>query len=331
MDTVYFIVPVFNVVNYLKRCVDSIKAQTYKNTYTFLVDDGSQDTSGKLCDEYAKGSDNIEVIHKANGGLSDARNAGIERALTLGDKDDYLVFLDSDDFVRNDFVEKLVEISNNHHCEITQCAYEKGDCDDFERNSKAQIRVEALDKKEALLGYKLKTQATNKLYRLYLFQTERFPVGRINEDEFLIYRLAYICKKIAFTNEKLYYYFQREGSIMSNIAKNLKNNPRKNDWFYAYLERIKFFEQKNEHDQVLRTYEKICTDIILRFTEQMRLDKSDRDRSMTRGEYIQVYRRFFSLMIRRKGMPVKRSLLYVTFFVFPYSACVAEKLTELRK
>lgn len=330
MNRVFFIVPVYKVEKYLKRCVESILAQTYKNRYIILVDDGSPDECPKICDAYADENDDVEVIHKQNGGLSDARNVGLARCMELGEKDDYVAFVDSDDYLRTDFAEKLVEICSMYGCDIAQCEREKGSSDKFS-SCGVKGKIEVISGKDALLGYRLKTQITTKIYKLNLLNDEKFPVDKLNEDEFLIYRLAYKAKSIGFTDEKLFYYFQRSDSIMDIVAKGMKNNSHRYDWMWAYIERIVFFQEENEPDQILRTYEKICTDIILRSTEQLHIKREDRDPALNRGEYIRTYRNCCKKMLSRKGMPLKRKLMYIMFYCCPYSAYAAEKLVPLRK
>jgi len=114
MNKIYFIIPVYKVEKYLKRCVDSVINQTYKNVHIVLVDDGSPDKCGEICDQYAKEHDNITVIHKENGGLSDARNKGLLYVRENADKDDYLTFLDSDDFVHREFSKILTELMEDN-------------------------------------------------------------------------------------------------------------------------------------------------------------------------------------------------------------------------
>lgn len=331
MPVVYIITPVYNVENYLERCVDSLVNQSYGNVKIVLIDDGSTDSSPKICDNYAERFENISVIHKKNGGLSDARNAGLSYCFENSKNidDDYVTFVDSDDFIHTDFVKKMIALSRDNDCQAIQCSYEKGSENHFsDFTEKTKITVS--DGRNALLGYSLKSQCCAKLYKLNLFLDESFRTGVLNEDEYFTYRIIYKCKKTAFTNEKLYYYFQRRGSIMHHIANNIKNSPHRNDWLYAYLERIAFFEEKEDYEQVLKTYEKICTDIILRFTEQMQLPKEERDKAVGSGEYMRVYRSFFKKMIKLKTIPAKRRLMYIIFYIFPISAVITSYIRPLR-
>lgn len=330
MRTIYFIVPVYKVEKYLRRCVDSVLKQTYAPVRLILVDDGSPDGCPEICDEYANENPNIDVIHKQNGGQADARNAGLDFVFEAADMEDYITFLDSDDFLRPDYAKRMVELCETYGCDMAQCAYEKGSGDRFsDRAEKPRIEVATCE--DALLGYTLKSINMLKLYKARLLKDVRYPKGVTNEEEFTTYRAAYNGDRIVFTNEKLYYYYQRDGSIMDVLAKKLKNNPHRFDWLDAYKERIEFFTKEGKPDQVARTREKICTDIILRYSEQMRLRPEERDTDCVNGKYLDIYRENYKLMIKRRGIPLKRRLIYAAFRLFPYSAALAGRIFTLRK
>ena len=330
MNKIFFVVPVYKVEKYLGRCVESILTQTYENTEIVLVDDGSPDNCPKLCDDYAEKYPNIKVVHKENGGLSDARNAGIVYVRKVMEDKDYITFVDSDDFLHKDFAKRMIELCEENDCNLAQCCYEKGSNEVFEKE-KTDENVSCISAEDALLGYRLKSQVCSKLFKAKVFDDIFFPVGVINEDEFTTYRAVYDAKKMVFTNEKLYYYFQHGSGIMTEIAKKLKNNPRRYDFLKAYEERIKFFEEKNLPLQVMKTKEKICTDIILRYCEQMWLKKEDRDIDCINGTYMRLYRDNFKEMIKRKGMPIKRRLMFNAFYVLPTTAIIAGKVLKMRK
>ncbi len=330
MNKIFFVVPVYKVEKYLSRCTDSILAQTYENTKIILVDDGSPDNCPKLCDEYADKYSNIKVIHKENGGLSDARNAGIMYVREVADDEDYITFVDSDDYIHSDYALRMISLCEENGCNLSQCSYEKGSSDIFEKTNVA-ANVECNTAEEALLGYRIKSQVCAKVFKVKVFKDILFPVGVINEDEFTTYRAVFNAENMVFTDENLYYYFQHGTGIMADVAKKLKNNPRRYDFLKAYDERIKFFEEKKLPLQVMKTKEKICTDIILRYCEQMWLKKEDRDTDCVNGTYMKLYRRNFKEMIKRKGMPLKRRLMFIAFYVMPRSGVIAGKILGLRK
>ena len=248
----------------------------------------------------------------------------------MADGDDYLTFLDSDDFVHIDYAKRMIELCEENGCGLAQCGYEKGSNDTFSDTS-VDANIQVLTSNDALLGYRLKSLSCTKVYKVSTFNGVDFPVGVINEDEFVTYRVTYNANKVVLTDENLYYYFQHDTSIMDNVARKLKNNPRRHDYLKAYAERSEFFEQKNMPYQVMKAKEKICTDIILRYCEQMYLKKDERDTDCTDGTYMRLYRENYKLMIKRKGMPLKRKLMYIFFNIAPISGVIMGKIFTLRK
>jgi len=215
------IIPVYKVEECLNRCVDSILNQTYKNIEIILVDDGSPDKCGKICDRYAAKDNRIQVLHKENGGLSSARNAGIEIA-----NGEYYTFLDSDDWVDNRYIEKLYTLIKETESDISVCNFEKVYSEDTKlENSKIEIyeftNIEALEQLTGRFYIQLVT-AWGKLYHRSLFKDIRYPVCKIHEDEYIAHHLYYKANKIVMTTEKLLYYWQREDSI-TGIGFNLRN------------------------------------------------------------------------------------------------------------
>ncbi len=329
MNKLFFVVPVYNVEEYLTRCISSLVSQTYKNIEIVLIDDGSKDKSGQICDEAEKNHGVITVIHRDNGGLSEARNTGIDYCLKKGDGEDWITFVDSDDFVREDFGTRMISLAEKFDAQLVQCGYEKGGGDNFTLFEKGEDFT--VGKREALLGYTLKSQAWAKLYKLKMFEDIKFPSGVFNEDEFTTYKAVYKADLVAFTDERMYYYYQRETSIMDTIARKLRNNPRKNDFIAAYDERYAFFEACKEREQMLKTKEKLCNDIILRYAEQMSLKRDERDIDVVGEKYMKLYKDAYREMIRRKGIPLKRKVMFKVFLMLPISALWASKVTNLRK
>lgn len=215
-ELISVVVPVYNVEKYLCKCVDSIIKQTYQNLEIFLVDDGSLDHCGQICDEYAKKDNRIIVIHKSNGGLSDARNVAIDRA-----KGKYITFIDSDDYVALDMVEFLYQSIKKYEADISTCMYQ---------NFWEGQKVETVDKKDAsrvvfdnekalevmLYQKGCTTSAWGKLYLTKLFKDIRYPFGKICEDLDTTYLLFSKAKKIVISDCKKYYYLQRANSIINS-------------------------------------------------------------------------------------------------------------------
>lgn len=209
------IVPVYNVEKYLSKCVDSLLNQTYKNTEILLVDDSSTDNSGYLCDQYAITDKRITVIHKENGGLSDARNAGLDRF-----KGEYVTFVDSDDYLALDCVETLYQnlIEFRSDFSITNLIFHEETTGKKWRPYRFRHEKGVLDK-ESLLNTifyfdQTNTSACGKLYRRGLFTDIRYPKGKNYEDLATIYHIVDICNRVSYINREMYYYTQTPNSII---------------------------------------------------------------------------------------------------------------------
>lgn len=204
------IVPVYNVEKYLCRCIDSILEQTIKNYELILVDDGSTDNSGKICDDYQKKKEQIIVIHKENGGLSSARNAGIDIATG-----EYLGFVDGDDFIDNDMYEFLYNNIIKEEAEISVCG--SFDCYDGKISKILPPYYKVMNQEDAIKsildGKIAGASACNKLYKREIFNDIRYPIGKTSEDAFIIIELLMKCNKIVISSKQKYYYFHRENSI----------------------------------------------------------------------------------------------------------------------
>ncbi|MFF2910886.1 glycosyltransferase family 2 protein [Paenibacillus sp. NPDC057934] len=244
------VVPIYNVELYLNKCVESIMQQSYENIEIILVDDGSLDKSGDICDGYAKKDNRIKVIHKENGGLSSARNAGIH--MSTGN---YICFIDSDDWINKEFIEKLFSKIIEYDADIVVCGftYEYGE-KSIENNFIGS--QESLDRHEALENlfngnYLNMTVAWNKLYKKKLFDTIQYEVGIINEDENIIHEILYKSSKVICIDKCLYHYRMRENSITQKTF-SIKNL----DSVHVYENRLAFFEENNENEFVALTLHK---------------------------------------------------------------------------
>lgn len=203
------VVPIYNVQQYLEKCIDSIIAQTYTNIEIILVDDGSKDGCPAICDEYAKKDDRIRVIHKPNGGLSSARNAGIEIATG-----EYISFVDSDDYISEDMIEQLYDTLQNEQNAISVCLFtsdEEGLSVGINKDKEYFTSAEAI--REILLERKFHTSAVAKLYPTRIFDEIRFPVGLYYEDFATMYKLFAECEKIVFVKTYKYFYVFNPDSI----------------------------------------------------------------------------------------------------------------------
>lgn len=211
-ELISVIVPIYNVELYLRKCVDSILNQTHRNLEIILVDDGSPDKCGVICDEYAKMDKRVKVIHKPNGGLSDARNAGLE--IMTGD---YVGFVDSDDWIEPDMYTKLLELLQRFHADMAF----GGVADELESNGVSQITKRSNygekpffeNRVEAMQRYFYGSWAAwDKLYKSSVFENIRYPVGEINEDEAIVLKLLDRCNRVCYTNDICYHYMTRKNS-----------------------------------------------------------------------------------------------------------------------
>ena len=204
------IIPAYNVEQYVERCVYSVTKQTYRNLEIILVDDGSTDCTGIICDKLAKEDNRISVIHKTNGGLSDARNAGIDVS-----RGEYISFVDSDDYITSDMLEHMMNAMCETDISMVVVGFWKQSGDAREYCGPTTERVVSSEEalKDIYIGHEIYPASWNKLYRRALFNNNRFAVGMINEDSEIITKLLVECKRVALVSKPLYIYMIREGSI----------------------------------------------------------------------------------------------------------------------
>lgn len=220
--TISVIVPIYNVEPYIQNSINSIRKQSYHNLEIILIDDGSTDRSGIMADEYAKEDERIQVIHKKNGGLSDARNRGIEQATG-----DYICFVDSDDTIHHDYIDTMVKLVKEYQCDIVQCAFMRTGETTVESTPVTDATVQIYSNLEMLdniySAISVETiVAWNKLYKRELFDTIRFPLNMLHEDEATTYQVIFKAEKIVRTSAVLYFYYQNNTGIM-NSAYNIRH------------------------------------------------------------------------------------------------------------
>lgn len=234
MAEVSIIVPVYQVEKYIRQCIDSILAQTFTDFELILVDDGSKDNSGKICDEYAEKDKRIRVIHKENGGLSDARNKGLDNA-----SGNYFMFVDGDDYIAPNMTECLHNNILKADADIAACNYRYIFESDGEKDFATENKAEVLNSNEIFYNrknernYGFWTVAWNKLYKREKFKSLRFRFGKYHEDEFWANDIYQTDITVIAVKESLYYYRQRSNSIMGN-----KNIRKCFDIIEAFQERI---------------------------------------------------------------------------------------------
>ena len=239
MEKVSIVIPVYNVEEYLQYSVGSLRQQTYSNIEIILVDDGSTDRSGEICDQYAQEDDRIRVLHLQNGGISYARNNGVRVATA-----DWIMLLDSDDYYDRRTVEYLMGLKDQYNVDLVSTpvievrSYEDKDFsgDLNEKSSRKLDRHTALI--EMFYGHHVGTHSGGKLYKKEILLQHPYPEGMIYEDLAIAYEHIAACKEIAVSNLNLYKYYRRAGStVNSKYSDRLLDFYKAMEWNRAYVER----------------------------------------------------------------------------------------------
>ncbi len=249
------IVPIYNLESYIPQCIDSILSQSFTNFELILVNDGSTDNSGELCDEYARLDSRVRVIHKENGGIASSRNAGLEVA-----RGEYIGFVDNDDYINKYMFEELFNNAIKHSSDTVVCDYLKVEEDQFIDTEvfNSDYSLQNFSNKEALhFIYKNMEKDTfiypwNKLYKRYLFDEIKYEHGNIYDDETIAHKLLYRSNKVTYIQSELYYYVKRKGSQINSPF-----STKKFGRVYALKGREEFFRNKKEselHQKALKHY-----------------------------------------------------------------------------
>ena len=306
------IVPVYNVEEYLENCLNSIINQTYKNIEIILVDDGSTDNCGGICDEYSKKDNRIKVIHKKNEGLSSARNAGLDNF-----KGDFVIFIDSDDEIHPQYIEILLYFSNKYNADIVQNGFGINEIDlhkidDFDRINHSLFNRNEAESNLANV-FKDYVSVCNKLFSKKSIGSDRFPIGKINEDVYTIYKFIWNIDNGSFVSLDiaLYKYFEREHSIMHK-----KYSLKRLDELDGWREAIVFFDKSG--------CEEIKKCFLLRYYERLKkhwyhLNNSDIAKKKT--EMINLSNRgkeFYKAIIKEKNVSFYRKIDITLFCYMPF-------------
>lgn len=248
MEKISVIVPVYNVEKYLHRCVDSLLSQSYTNIEIVLINDGSADRSGEICDEYAQREPRVKVLHQEYNGVADARNKGV--AMATGD---YIIFLDGDDEADKEYVGKLYKTLIENDLDIAQCCLLRI------RNGQPINKLDVKDGVRIFNGMEMQMKTFDrdryfcnvvcgKLFKKELFEGLSFPYGRINEDESMIYLLTFRSKRVGIIDDYLYYYHYNGDSITEK-----KYNIHRLDAFYMLEEKFAFYKEQGLEDFANKT------------------------------------------------------------------------------
>ena len=311
------VVPVYNVEPYLKRCVDSILKQTFSDFELILVDDGSPDHCPSICDDYATKDDRVHVIHKENGGLSSARNAGIDYAMTQ--ESEWLTFVDSDDWVHPQYLELLYRAVIEHDTRIGSCGYEtvNRDCAEYPG---AKGIIEVLTPEQYWCYTQTNaTIAWGKLYSKELFYNLRYPEGVIHEDELTTYRALFACSTVVLVKIPLYFYFVNPDSIMRS-SWSLKSLVA----FRAYREQCEFFLEHGFWEAFRYSNRAYVWMIGYMFDESCRVPKQyRRQKRVIKKAWRNDFRRW-----REQYFPKSKKYGGLFLLFYPFKVMVIDNLSE---
>lgn len=308
-EQISVIIPIYNVEPYLKKCVDSVLAQTYENIEVILVDDGSTDGCPAICDAYLQEDSRVKVIHKENGGLSSARNAGLNIA-----KGELISFVDSDDFIEPGMLETMYEALSSSHADMAVCDYRKVDSLGNELSQRPEVvtRDEVLDEaaywKKVYEPHAMRyVVAWSKLYRRRLWEKTRYPEGKINEDAYVLHELVHACGKIAIVSYVGYNYTVREGSIMSSKMKKANF-----DLLDAWFLRIAYFQREGKLEEIQKQLSECCVELLARY--HLCNTKAEKEQF---HKYFQEYKSLYNQAKREIRMPIKERIKTIGCEFFP--------------
>ena len=294
MPLISVIVPVYKVKEYLHRCVDSILSQSFDSFELILIDDGSPDECGEICDSYAAKDDRVIVIHQTNQGLSEARNSGIDWAMNNSDSE-WLTFIDSDDWIHVDYLKLLYDAVIKYNVELSICNCIK--TSNFLVDSYILDKGEKLFEPEDFWCFRQYGGAWAKLYKKEHFKDIRYPKGLLYEDIYVTYRLYFMQRKIVYIEAPLYYYFIRDDSITKS-----EWNPAVLSQIVGRKEQLKFFK-KNEYS---RAFAVSAKSLLYEIDNQIREIKNNKQQYFK--EYLKLKYSFkYNLIKYHKFIPIKKN------------------------
>ena len=322
-ELISVIVPVYNIEDYIAQCIESILKQTYSNLEILLVNDGSTDCCPEICDRYAGLDSRIQVIHKSNGGLSSARNSGLNQACG-----EYIAFIDGDDFIHPEMLEDLYFALKDCDADMSVCnlQYVDENGNPIREYPNHIIQKQVLNA-EGVFAKSLERYGYyyvvvwNKLYKKELWETYRFREGKAREDEFSFHHIVRNCRCISCVPNVLYYYVQHTGSIMAE-----KTAKKELDVIEAYLERMSFFLKEN-HLQFLVQMDKLC---FITLCETKKICKKQKETSRYL-DLMRAYQILHGQIAQKVKMPFRIKLKRAVCKFFPYSAELYGKIKETAK
>jgi glycosyltransferase len=318
MDLISVIVPIYKVESYLHRCVDSILEQTYQYLEIILVDDGSPDNCPTICDEYSKKDERVRVIHKKNGGLSDARNAGM-----LAATGEYLMFVDSDDWLEKDAVTLLYQLLVEHNAQIAIGGMQRVEDQTniiLQSEFNGEKNVESMTKTQAMKTFfQNGCAAWGRLYHRSVHSGIKFPVGEINEDEAIVLSLLDRCSVVVQTNEIVYNYRCRAESITTSAF-----SEKKLAWYRHCQDNLRWIQQY--HPELAAFAEKrLCSSILWTLREIALSPQNFDEIADSLQQDIRLnYHEFFKCALSRSE---RRRLLVLRFLPFQIYQRIEQRMS----
>ena len=300
-DLISIIVPVYNAERYIGFCISSILKQTYENFELILINDGSQDRSLELCQDFSAKDGRIKVFSRENGGASAARNTGLENM-----RGRYVIFIDCDDYVSASYLENLYRAMQSGPYDIVQCNLKKTNTEltsvhviPFKLGDVKEItKIQALNKR------KYKVSVWGKIYSAHIFDNFRFKEGIIYEDDASYYIFIDRAERIAVLNETLYYYFMSENSVMRNNKDN-----KSTAFIEIYEERIRYFKARNNQLLLDGTYARFCLVLMLTILSS---EKDGKNRSDL-ARFSQLFKQFYPMAMRAQNIKITDKIMFICF------------------
>lgn len=310
------VIPIYNVSRYLKQCLDSVLNQSYKNLEIILVDDGSTDSSGMICDQYAQADNRVVVIHKENGGLSDARNAGLEVA-----KGEYIGFVDSDDLIHPSMYRTLVEILEENQADIAianwQGFFDEGEGKIHDKGTGNVMCFENIETLEFLIygkdKYRISFSVWDRLYRKEVIEGIFFPKGKCYEDVVWSAKVFYRTKKSVYIDKDLYYYRRRDDSIVGADSKYKVSERVLTDEIPQIEEQIQFLKdiaQENMADEI--TF--FLYELLLKYYTRCYYNKSELQEELIK--LIKKYREWAKGYLHQTDDFFRKTVIFVSLYAF---------------
>lgn len=319
MPKISVIVPVYNVEKYLKRCIESIVNQTFTDFELILVDDGSLDKSGDICDEYADKDARIKVVHQENKGTGAARNVGIDLAL---DESDWICFVDGDDWLHLQFLEIMLALLYDTGCKVAACPYDKVSTPFYESAFyKEMIGFHRIESEDFFVNNKALTSSScAKIFHSTVFESIRFPNEIYGEDAFIVFRILFKYSHVAYVELPLYYYFQNENSIMHT-----KWNPRKAFALKAFNEQVNFFKDSQYSQAYQKSLEAYAHSLYENIIESQKVPNYKNETSQMKKEL----KRFLRENKKNQAFSVHKVAMYYEV-LYPFEMLFYWKLNKIK-